>query len=165
MATTWIVRMVWAIVMGMGLVVGSAFAEDHAFNFNDEVKKGEEQPGFSNKMLVKAPTYTVGAVAVKDEIDAHRHHMDGNHQMEWVKWRGPQRSNHGQGSTGPDSSCKVGVWCGAGIILAGLAPVTPGDVLAISPSSAVHGRNGPEHSASTRPPVTRAPPALGAPLS
>jgi len=59
--------------MGISLMAGSAFAQDHAFNFNDEVKKGEERPGFTLKVLVKEPTYTVGAVGVKDEIKAHIH--------------------------------------------------------------------------------------------
>ena len=62
-----------AAVMSIGLMAGSAFAEDHAFNFNDEVKKGEDRAGFTLQVLVKEPTYTVGAVAVKDEIKAHRH--------------------------------------------------------------------------------------------
>jgi len=77
MATTCMPRMVLAAVMGISLVAGSASAEDHMFNFGDEVKKGEERPGFSNKVLGKAPTYTVGAVAVKDEIKAHRHAVKG----------------------------------------------------------------------------------------
>ena len=51
-------RMPWivlAAVMGMSLMAGSAFAQDHAFNFTDEVKKGEERPGFTLKVLVKNP--------------------------------------------------------------------------------------------------------------
>jgi quercetin dioxygenase-like cupin family protein len=87
MATTCMPRMVWTVVMAIGLVVGSASAEDHAFNFSDEVKKGEERPGFTNKVLVKAPTYTVGAVAVKDEIKAHRH-KDGDHVLYIVSGQG-----------------------------------------------------------------------------
>jgi quercetin dioxygenase-like cupin family protein len=87
MATTWMSRMVWAVVMAIGLVVGSVSAEDHVFNFTDEVKKGEERPGFTNKVLVKAPTYTVGAVAVKDEIKAHRH-KDGDHVIYIVSGQG-----------------------------------------------------------------------------
>jgi hypothetical protein len=43
MATTWMLRMVGAVVMAIGLVAGSASAEDHVFNFSDEVKKGEER--------------------------------------------------------------------------------------------------------------------------
>ena len=69
-------RMPWivlAAVMGITLMAGSAFAEDRAFNFNDEVKKGEERAGFNLKVLVKEPSYTVGAVAVTDEINAQRY--------------------------------------------------------------------------------------------
>ena len=83
-------RMPWmalAAVMAISLVTGSASAEDHAFNFSDEVKKGDERPGFTNKTLVKAPTYTVGAVAVKDEIKAHRH-KDGDHVIYIVSGQG-----------------------------------------------------------------------------
>ena len=87
MATTWMVQMAWAGVMAMGLVAGSAFAQDHAYNFNDEVKKGEERPGFTLKVLVKEPTYTVGAVAVKDEIKAHIH-KDGDHVIYIVGGQG-----------------------------------------------------------------------------
>jgi mannose-6-phosphate isomerase-like protein (cupin superfamily) len=87
MATTWIPRMGWAVVMVVGLAAWSAFAEDHAFNFSDEVKKGEERAGFTLKVLVKEPTYTVGAVAVKDEIKAHRH-KDGDHVLYIVSGQG-----------------------------------------------------------------------------
>jgi quercetin dioxygenase-like cupin family protein len=87
MATTRVPWMVLAAVMGISLMVGSAYAEDHSFNFSDEVKKGEERPGFTNKVLVKAPTYTVGAVAVKDEIKAHRH-KDGDHVIYIVSGQG-----------------------------------------------------------------------------
>jgi quercetin dioxygenase-like cupin family protein len=83
-------RMPWVVlaaVMAISLVAGSASAEDHAFNFSDEVKKGEERPGFTNKVLVKELTYTVGAVAVKDEIKAHRH-KDGDHVIYIVSGQG-----------------------------------------------------------------------------
>ena len=83
-------RRPWIVLtaaMGISLMAGSAFAEDHAFNFNDEVKKGEERPGFTLKVLVKEPTYTVGAVAVKDEIKAHRHN-DGDHVLYIVSGQG-----------------------------------------------------------------------------
>jgi quercetin dioxygenase-like cupin family protein len=80
-------QMVWAVVMAIGLVAGSAIAEDHAYNFSDEVKKGEERAGFTLKVLVKEPTYTVGAVAVKDEIKAHRH-KDGDHVLYIVSGQG-----------------------------------------------------------------------------
>jgi quercetin dioxygenase-like cupin family protein len=76
-----------AIMMGISLLAASASAEDHVFIFSDEVKKGEERPGFTNKVLFKEPTYTVGAVAVKDEIKAHRH-KDGDHVLYIVSGQG-----------------------------------------------------------------------------
>jgi hypothetical protein len=54
--------------MGMSLVAGSVCAEDHAFEFSHEVKQGEQRPGFTNKVMVKTATFTVGAVAVEEEI-------------------------------------------------------------------------------------------------
>jgi mannose-6-phosphate isomerase-like protein (cupin superfamily) len=87
MATLWMPRMMWAVVMAIGFMAGPAFAQDHAFNFNDEVKKGEERPGFTLKVLVKEPTYTVGAVGVKDEIKAHIH-KDGDHVLYIVSGQG-----------------------------------------------------------------------------
>jgi len=84
------IRMPWRILvamMGIGLMTGSAFAEDHAFNFNDEVKKGEERAGFTLKMLVKEPTYTVGAAVVRDEINSQRH-KDGDHVLHIVSGQG-----------------------------------------------------------------------------
>ena len=71
-------RIVLAVLIGMSFVVGRAWADDNVFNFNDEVTKGQQGAGFTNKVLVKTPTYTVGAVAVKDEIKPHRHN-DGEH--------------------------------------------------------------------------------------
>jgi quercetin dioxygenase-like cupin family protein len=87
MATKHVPWIVLTAVVGISLMMGSAFAEDHAFNFNDEVKKGEERAGFTLKVLVKEPTYTVGAVAVKDEIKAHRH-KDGDHVLYIVSGQG-----------------------------------------------------------------------------
>ena len=87
MATKCMPWIVLAVVMGINLMAGSAFAEDHAYNFNDEVKKGEERAGFNLKVLVKEPTYTVGAVAVKDEIKAHIH-KDGDHVLYIVSGQG-----------------------------------------------------------------------------
>jgi quercetin dioxygenase-like cupin family protein len=87
MATKRMPWIVWIAVMGIGLMAGSACAEDHAFNFNDEVKKGEARAGFTLQVLVKEPTYTVGAVAVKDEIKAHRH-KDGDHVLYIVSGQG-----------------------------------------------------------------------------
>ena len=69
-----------AVFMGMSLVAGSVCAEDHAFEFSNEVKQGEQRPGFTNKVMVKTATFTVGAVAVKEEIKPHRHN-DGAHVL------------------------------------------------------------------------------------
>ena len=52
--------------------------ESHALEFSHEVKQGEQRPGFTNKVMVKTTTFTVGAVAVQEEIKPHRHH-DGAH--------------------------------------------------------------------------------------
>jgi mannose-6-phosphate isomerase-like protein (cupin superfamily) len=70
----------WAVLMGMSLVAGSVFSENYAFEFSDEVKKGEQRPGFTNRLMIKTATFTVGAVAVKEEIKPHRHH-DGAHAL------------------------------------------------------------------------------------
>jgi mannose-6-phosphate isomerase-like protein (cupin superfamily) len=67
-----------AVLMGMSLVAGSVCAQHQAFEFSHEVKQGEQRPGFTNKVMVKTATLTVGAVAVKEEIKPHRHH-DGAH--------------------------------------------------------------------------------------
>ena len=67
-----------AVFTGMSLVGGSVLAENHVFEFSDEVNQGEQRPGFSNKAVVKTPTFTVGAVAIKDEVKPHRH-KDGAH--------------------------------------------------------------------------------------
>ena len=87
MATKCMPWIVLAVVMGINLMAGSAFAEDHAYNFNDEVNKGDERAGFTLKVLDKEPTYTVGAVAVKDEIKAHIH-KDGDHVLYIVSRQG-----------------------------------------------------------------------------
>jgi quercetin dioxygenase-like cupin family protein len=67
-----------AVFTGMSLVGGSVLAENHVFEFSSEVRQGEQRPGFSNKAIVKTPTFTVGAVAIKDEVKPHRH-KDGAH--------------------------------------------------------------------------------------
>jgi mannose-6-phosphate isomerase-like protein (cupin superfamily) len=69
-----------AVFMGLSLVAGSVCAEHYAFEFSHEVKPGEQRPGFTNKVMVKTATFTVGAVAVKEEIKPHRHH-DGAHVL------------------------------------------------------------------------------------
>jgi mannose-6-phosphate isomerase-like protein (cupin superfamily) len=73
-------RIGWAVLMGMSLVAGSVCAEQYSFEFSDEVKQGEQRPGFSNRVMVKTATFTVGAVAVKEAIKPHRHH-DGAHVL------------------------------------------------------------------------------------
>jgi quercetin dioxygenase-like cupin family protein len=73
-------RIVLIVLIRLSVVVGRAWAEDNVFNFNDEVKKGEQRAGFTNQVLVKTSSYTVGAVAVKDEIKPHRHN-DGEHVL------------------------------------------------------------------------------------
>jgi quercetin dioxygenase-like cupin family protein len=73
-------RLDLAVLIAMSLVAGYACAQEHALEFGDEVKKGEPRAGFTNKVMVKTPTFTVGAVAVKDEIKAHRHN-DGAHVL------------------------------------------------------------------------------------
>jgi quercetin dioxygenase-like cupin family protein len=73
-------RIALAVLMGLSLVAGSVGAENHAFEFSKEVKQGEQRPGFTNKVMVKTATFTVGAVAVTEEIKPHRHH-DGAHVL------------------------------------------------------------------------------------
>ena len=73
-------RIGWAVLMGVSLVAGSVCAENYAFEFSQEVKQGEQRPGFTNKVMVKTATFTVGAVTVKEEIKPHRHH-DGAHVL------------------------------------------------------------------------------------
>jgi mannose-6-phosphate isomerase-like protein (cupin superfamily) len=68
------------VLMGMSLVAGSVCAENYTFEFSHEVKQGEQRPGFTNKVMVKTATFTVGAVAVKEEIKPHRH-QDGAHVL------------------------------------------------------------------------------------
>jgi quercetin dioxygenase-like cupin family protein len=82
-----------AVIMGMSLGAGSVYAENHAFEFSDEVKKGEQRPGFTNKVMVKTATFTVGALAVKDEIKPHRH-ADGAHVIYIVS--GGATMTHGE---------------------------------------------------------------------
>src|SRR6266498_763187 len=71
-------RIPLAVFMGMGLVAGTVCAQDSTFEFSNEVKQGEQRPGFTNKVMVKTATFTVGAIAVKEEIKPHRHN-DGAH--------------------------------------------------------------------------------------
>jgi mannose-6-phosphate isomerase-like protein (cupin superfamily) len=73
-------RMRLAVLVGISLVAGSAWAENYAFEFSQEVKQGEQRPGFTNRVMVKTATFTVGAVAVTEAIKPHRHH-DGAHVL------------------------------------------------------------------------------------
>jgi mannose-6-phosphate isomerase-like protein (cupin superfamily) len=73
-------RIELAVFMGMSLVAGRVCADNHAFEFSNEVKQGEQRPGFTNKVVVKTDTFTVGAVAVQDEIKPQRHN-DGAHVL------------------------------------------------------------------------------------
>ncbi|HEY3196399.1 MAG TPA: cupin domain-containing protein [Nitrospirales bacterium] len=67
-----------AVLMGISLISVFVYAENHVFEFSDEVQQGEQRPGFRNKVIVKTATFTVGAVAIKDEVKPHRH-QDGAH--------------------------------------------------------------------------------------
>ena len=67
-----------AVLIGMSLLSEFVFAENYVFEFGDEVKQGEQRPGFTNKVMVKTATFTAGAVAIKEEVKPHRHH-DGAH--------------------------------------------------------------------------------------
>ena len=82
-------RAALAIVLALGLAAGWAFAQagSEVFDFSDQVKKGDQRAGFTLKQMVKTPTYTAGAIAVKEEIKMHRH-LDGNHVIYIVSGRG-----------------------------------------------------------------------------
>jgi hypothetical protein len=60
------VESILATLMGISLMAGSAFAKDYAFNFSDKVKIREEPAGLTKTVLVEEPTYSVGAVVVKN---------------------------------------------------------------------------------------------------
>ena len=88
MATLRAPWMVVAIVMGLGLIGGPGWAaESRVFDVQEQVKKGDQRPGFTLQELVKTPTYTVGVVAVQDEIKMHRH-ADGDHNVYIVSGQG-----------------------------------------------------------------------------
>jgi mannose-6-phosphate isomerase-like protein (cupin superfamily) len=83
-------RMPWivlAAVLGIGLMAGSACAEDHAFNFNDEIKKGEGARRLHPAGVGQGTHLHRGAVAVTDEIKAQRH-KDGDHVLYIVSGQG-----------------------------------------------------------------------------
>ena len=82
-------RVPWMVVaMGLSLIGGPVLAaESQVFDVQQQVKKGDQRPGFTLQELVKTPTYTVGAVAVQDEIKMHRH-ADGDHNVYIVSGQG-----------------------------------------------------------------------------
>ena len=81
-------RMMLAALVGIGLLAGSALAQrSEVFDFAEEVKKGEQRAGFTLKEMIKTPSYTVGAIAVKKGIKTHRH-KDGSHVIYIVSGRG-----------------------------------------------------------------------------
>jgi quercetin dioxygenase-like cupin family protein len=66
---------------------GTAHAGSHGvFVFSEEVAKGVEVRGFTNRVMVRQPGYTVGAIAARD-IPTHRH-PDGDHILYIVNGRG-----------------------------------------------------------------------------
>ena len=88
MASTRGLWMVVVMVAGLSLAGGPALAaESQAFDFQEQVKKGDQRAGFTLQQMVKTPDYTVGAVAVQDEIKMHRH-QDGNHVLYIVRGQG-----------------------------------------------------------------------------
>jgi quercetin dioxygenase-like cupin family protein len=79
---------VMALGAGLSLAGGMAVAADsQVLDFQEQVKKGDQRPGFTLQQMVKTPDYTVGAIAVKDEIKMHRH-LDGNHVVYIVSGQG-----------------------------------------------------------------------------
>lgn len=77
-----------ALVAVASLVAGPALAgEAEVFDLADALGKVDRQRPAVNRFLVRAPEYTVSAVAVNDEIPTHRHE-DGNHVLYIVSGRG-----------------------------------------------------------------------------
>ena len=87
MKQRWMIGVTVLVVAALTGVVGAQAPKSEVFDFSEEVKKGEQRAGFTLKQMVKTPTYTVGALAVKDEIKMHRH-KDGNHVLYIVSGRG-----------------------------------------------------------------------------
>jgi quercetin dioxygenase-like cupin family protein len=80
--------MIMALGAGLSLAGGVAVAADsQVFDFQEQVKRGDQRPGFTLQQMVKTPDYTVGAIAVTDEIKMHRH-LDGNHVVYIVSGQG-----------------------------------------------------------------------------
>ena len=81
-------RMALAVVTGMGLLAGPAFAgEAEVFDVGKALSGAGQGRSAVSLPLVKAPEYTVNAVAVRDEIPMHRHE-DGRHVLYIVSGRG-----------------------------------------------------------------------------
>src|SRR5215813_3254671 len=76
------------VVLGVSQATGLVWAADgESFDFQEQVKKGEQRAGFTLQQMVKTPDYTVGAVAVQDEIKMHIH-RDGDHNLYIVSGQG-----------------------------------------------------------------------------
>jgi quercetin dioxygenase-like cupin family protein len=89
------------IVAGLTLTAGAAWAaEGQVLEFQEQVKKGDAREGFTFQPMVKTPDYTVGAIAVKDEIKMHRHN-DGNHVVYIVSGQGTATLDGNQVSVKP----------------------------------------------------------------
>jgi mannose-6-phosphate isomerase-like protein (cupin superfamily) len=81
MATARVPWMLVAMVIGLSLVGGPVWAaEGEVFDVQEQVKKGDQRTGFTLQELVKTSNYTVGAVAIQEEIKMHRH-ADGDHNL------------------------------------------------------------------------------------
>lgn len=88
MARTGRLWTVMTIMAGLSCLAGLAWAaEGQVLEFQEQVKQGTPREGFTFQQMVKTPDYTVGAVAVKDEIKMHRHN-DGNHVLYIVSGQG-----------------------------------------------------------------------------
>jgi quercetin dioxygenase-like cupin family protein len=81
-------RLALAIVTGMIVMPSWAIAEDgEVFDLTAELKKADQTRPAVNRSLIKTPEYTVNAVAIKREIETHRHD-DGSHVLYIVSGRG-----------------------------------------------------------------------------
>lgn len=81
-------QVVLAVLGGLGLVVGPAFAgQAEVFDFNKEVAKADHEREAINRYMVRTPEYTVSAVVVNKEIPLHQHD-DGSHVLYVVSGQG-----------------------------------------------------------------------------
>ena len=82
------VTLTLALIGGTCLVGGSAFAGGaEVFDVTGELGKAGQGRSAVSLSLVRAPEYTVNAVAIKREIETHRHE-DGSHVLYIVSGRG-----------------------------------------------------------------------------